>query len=111
MTEKLTTADTVLGGVAIPSGTEVALGIASANRDPARRERPAAFDLHRRHQGHVAFGFGTHFCIGNVVARALGSLEEVFRRLPRLRLDPDEEPFLDGWHVRAAKRLPLVWDV
>jgi cytochrome P450 len=112
MTEKRTTADVVLGGVAIPPGTEIALGIASANHDRARFAHAEVFDPDRPRLGHVAFGFGTHFCIGNIVARALGAivLEELFARLPNLRLDPDDEPFVHGWHVRAAKRLPVVWD-
>ena len=36
-------------------------------------------------------------------------LEEMFARLPNLRPDPDQEA-VHGWAVRAAKRLPVVWD-
>jgi cytochrome P450 len=111
MTEKRTTADTSLGGIRIPGGTEIGLGLASANHDETRFENAAGFDLDRPRLGHTSFGFGTHFCIGNVVARALGAIviEELFRRLPGLRLDPAAEPVVDGWHVRGAKRLPVVW--
>jgi aromatic O-demethylase, cytochrome P450 subunit len=113
MTEKLTTAPVELGGVRIPAGTEIAMGIGSANRDPARYTDPDRFDIARPDQRHVSFGFGNHFCIGNIVARALGRIviEEAFVRLENLRLDPDEDPVVHGWYVRAAKRLPLVWDV
>jgi cytochrome P450 len=112
MTEKRTTRDTVLGGVEIPAGTEIALGLASANHDETRFADAARFDLDRPRLGLVSFGFGTHFCIGNVVARALGAvlLEELFRRLPGLRLDPDAAPVVEGWHVRGATRLPIAWD-
>ena len=37
-------------------------------------------------------------------------LEEMFARLPNLRPDPDREATVHGWAVRAAKRLPVVWD-
>jgi hypothetical protein len=37
-------------------------------------------------------------------------LEEMFARLPNLRPDPDQEATVHGWAVRAAKRLPVVWD-
>ncbi len=112
MTEKLTTADVSLGGLLFPAGTEVALVLGSANRDPARFDRPEVYELDRATQANQSFGYGMHFCIGHAVARSLGQvvLEEMFTRLPHLRFDPDEEPFVHGWQVRAAKRLPLVWD-
>ena len=49
---------------------------------------------------------------GTFVARQLEQvmLEEMFARLPNLRPDPDQEPTVHGWAVRAAKRLPVVWD-
>ena len=112
MTEKLTTADTRLGGVRIPANTEVGLVIGSANRDPSRFVHPEEFDLDRTDQGNQSFGFGSHFCIGRNIARTLGEivLEEMFRRLPNLRLDTDKKPVVHGWLTRAAKHLPLVWD-
>jgi aromatic O-demethylase, cytochrome P450 subunit len=112
MTEKLTTEDVLLGGVLIPAGTEIALVIGSANRDERRFERPDEFDIGRDRQTQVAFGYGPHLCIGHYVARQLAqvSVEELLRRLPGLRLDPDDEPWVHGWQVRAAKRLPVVWD-
>ncbi len=111
MTEKLTTAGVTLGGVYFPAGTEVALVLGSANRDEKRHADPDTFDLDRAAQGHVSFGFGMHFCVGHYVARQLTQvmLEEVFSRLPGLRRDPDREPAVHGWAVRAAKRLPVVW--
>jgi cytochrome P450 len=112
MTEKLTTADVVLGGILIPAGTEIALVIGSANRDPQRFDRPDDFDIRRTDQGHVSFGFGSHFCIGHSVARALGqvALEETFATLPGLRLDPDQPALVQGWQTRAPKSLPVRWD-
>ena len=112
MTEKLTTTDVTLGGVNFPAGTEVALVIGSANRDETRCPDPDTFDLDRADQNHVSFGFGMHFCVGHYVARQLEQvmIEEMFTRLPRLRPDQRQEPSVHGWAVRAAKRLPVVWD-
>jgi cytochrome P450 len=112
MTEKKTTTDTTLGGLAFPAGTEVSLVMGSANRDPARWDDPETYDLDRPPQPHMTFGYGVHFCIGHYVARVLGRimLEEMSRALPGLRLDPDHEPDVHGWANRAAYRLPLVWD-
>jgi aromatic O-demethylase, cytochrome P450 subunit len=112
-TEKLTTEDVVLGGVPIPADTEIALVIGSANRDPERFADPETFDIDRKDQGNLSFGFGSHFCIGHIVTRAIGEvvIEEIFRRLPNLRLDPNRAPVVHGWLTRAAKSLPLVWDI
>ena len=112
MTEKLTTSDVVLGGTLIPAGTEVAMVIGSANRDETRFADPDRFDLRRQRLNNVAFGFGAHFCVGHYVARQVGrvSVEELVRRLPGMRLDPQREPVVHGWFVRAAKSLPVVWD-
>jgi aromatic O-demethylase, cytochrome P450 subunit len=112
MTEKLTTAEVTVGGVRFATGTEVALVLASANRDEARHPDPDTFDLDRADTGHASFGYGMHFCVGHFVARQLEQvmIEEMFARLPGMRRDPDRVPTVHGWAVRAAKRLPVVWD-
>ena len=112
MTEKLTTTDVSVGAVRLPAGTEVALVLGSANRDETRFGDPDVFDLDRPRQSHASFGYGVHFCLGHYVARQLERvmLEEMFARLPNLRPDPDQETIVHGWAVRAAKRLPMVWD-
>jgi cytochrome P450 len=112
MTEKLTTAEVTLGDIHFPAGTEVAMVLASANRDEARYVDPDTFDLDRPRQNHAAFGYGLHFCLGHFVARQLERvmIEEMFARLPNLRPHPDQETIVQGWAVRAAKRLPVVWD-
>ncbi len=111
-TEKLTTADVIVSGVLFREGTEVSLVLGSANRDETRYTDPDVFDLDRPRLSHAAFGYGLHFCLGHFVARQLEQvmLEEMFTRLPRLRPDPDHPPLVHGWAVRAAKRLPVLWD-
>jgi cytochrome P450 len=112
MTEKCTTSDCVLGGLAFPPGTEVSLVIGSANRDPDNFSDPDVYDLDRKQVSHQSFGYGIHYCIGHYVARVLAQvmIEEMFEKLPNLRPDPDREPFVHGWANRAAYHLPLVWD-
>jgi aromatic O-demethylase, cytochrome P450 subunit len=101
-----------MDGKLIPAATEIALVIGSANRDERRFDDPDAFDLTRGRLNTFAFGFGAHFCVGHYVARQVAqvSVEELFRRLPGLRLDPERAPVVHGWFVRAAKTLPVVWD-
>lgn len=53
----------------IPQGAKVLLFLGAANRDPRRWQDPDQFDLNRSTSGHVAFGFGVHQCLGQMVAR------------------------------------------
>ncbi len=79
-------ADVAIGGVAMPEGTLVTLGIGAANRDPAHFPDPDRLDLGRTPNRHLAFITGIHACAGMWLARmegavAIGRLVERFARL------------------------------
>ena len=61
--------DTVLGGVAMPRGTFIHIGIGAANRDPAQFPDPDRLDIRRHPNRHLAFGTGIHACAGMSLAR------------------------------------------
>lgn len=63
------TRDTELHGRLVRRGEQVLLMYGSANRDPAVFQDPETFDVTRRPGGHIAFGLGTHFCLGAALAR------------------------------------------
>ena len=64
------TRDVTLGGVGIAAGDPVLMLYGSANRDVAAfGETAARFDIARDPNNHLAFGFGTHFCLGAALAR------------------------------------------
>ncbi|MFI9554736.1 cytochrome P450 [Nonomuraea endophytica] len=63
------TRDTTLHGQTIKKGQQVLLMYGSANRDPAVFDNPDTFDITRKPGGHIAFGLGTHFCLGAALAR------------------------------------------
>jgi len=63
------TRDTVVGGATIRAGDKVTLWWASANRDEAVFREPFRFDVRREPNPHLAFGQGTHFCLGATLAR------------------------------------------
>ena len=68
--------------------------LAQANRDPEVFDDPGRYDVRRKPNHHVAFGFGTHFCLGAWLARLEIKVmfEELLRRLPDMRLQPYADP-------------------
>ncbi len=63
------TEDVELHGTTIRKGDQLLLMYTAANRDPAHFEDPETFDVTRKPNNHIAFGFGTHFCLGASLAR------------------------------------------
>src|SRR5689334_19447166 len=57
-------------GYHMPAASTILAGLSSANRDPEVFASPDTFDLDRNPQGHLAFAFGQHFCLGAHLARA-----------------------------------------
>jgi cytochrome P450 family 142 subfamily A polypeptide 1 len=66
---RVATEDYFIGGETIRQGQQVLLMYSSANRDPSYFEDPERFDVTREPNQHIAFGFGTHFCLGASLAR------------------------------------------
>ena len=81
-------------GQQIQAGQKLLMLYPSANRDEDHFVDPHTFDIERAPNEHVAFGFGTHFCLGSSLARLeLRALFNVLLdRLPDLRLVDVEEP-------------------
>jgi cytochrome P450 len=84
-----------VGGVTIPAGAKVLIGLASANRDAAAFDRPDEFVLDRPGApSHLTFGApgGRHFCIGAPLARLEGRVvvETVATRVGTLSLAPEQ---------------------
>ena len=107
-----TTAPTAIRGVAIPAGVAILVAIGSANRDESRFDEPGRYDLNRRRDDHVSFGFGRHFCVGSHLARleARTALNAILDRLPNLRLDASQESQVVGLAFRSPNRVPVFFD-
>jgi cytochrome P450 family 142 subfamily A polypeptide 1 len=88
------TEDHELHGEQIRAGDELLLMYSSANRDERVFGDPDVLDVTREHNHHVAFGFGTHFCLGASLARLelRVMFEELLRRMPDLEPVPGSEP-------------------
>ena len=86
--------DHEISGVTIPAGNQVVLMYSSANRDESQFDDPESFDVTRTPNNHIAFGFGTHFCLGASLARLEIRVffEELLRRTSGWRIPDGEEP-------------------
>jgi cytochrome P450 len=102
-------------GETIAPGTKMQLLFAAANRDPRVWNEPDTIDFDRFGPGsrpHLAFGWGVHHCIGNVLARREGQLAL------RLMIDTFETVELTGevkvnqpFILRGLTTLPIRWTV
>jgi cytochrome P450 len=66
---RLTTRSTEIAGIEIAAKEMILCWLGSANRDEDVFERPDVFDITRDKNPHLAFGFGTHHCLGHNLAR------------------------------------------
>lgn len=105
------TRDVEIDGVTVPRGARILVGFGAANTDPDHFPDPLRFDVHRTAGSpHVAFGRGTHFCLGAPLARLEGkvALECLLDRVPDLRLSDAESPRrVKALSVYSFARLPL----
>jgi cytochrome P450 len=101
-----------LSGFEVPAGSMIMVAIGSANRDETCFDRPDDFDIERRTDDHVAFGFGAHFCAGSHLARleARIAVRTLIERLPNLRLDPSVECAIVGMAFRSPDQLVVQFD-
>jgi cytochrome P450 family 142 subfamily A polypeptide 1 len=107
-------ADTELNGQHLEAGDKVLLLYPSANRDALVFDEPFRFDIGRAPNDHVAFGIGTHFCLGNNLARLelRCFFETLLRRLPDIELVDETEPayrpanFVSGYEKMPVRFTP-----
>jgi cytochrome P450 len=85
--------------------------LASANADPARFHEPERLDVGRSPNPHVAFGTGSHFCLGAQLARVEAQVvtEKLFMRFPKLSLavPPTALRYTGTFGFRALTALPV----
>lgn len=96
-------------GVRIPAGSSVFFMIAAAHRDPRHVPDPDRFDIHRKHNRHLAFGADAHVCLGSTLARLEGQIAigETLKRFPSLTLLDPEPTWSPIYALRGLKRLPV----
>jgi cytochrome P450 len=97
-------------GRVVPEGSVLLLLNASANRDDRKFPDGERFDIRRRIDHHLSFGYGIHFCLGAALARLEGrvALDEVLTRFPSWEVDTDNAVQARTSTVRGWESLPVV---
>jgi cytochrome P450 family 142 subfamily A polypeptide 1 len=106
------TADTEFHGTQLKAGEKIMLMFESANFDETVFDNPDEFRIDRNPNSHLAFGFGTHFCLGNQLARLelRTMLEKILVRMPDLRLaDEGRLPLRPANFVSGLEEMPVVF--
>ncbi len=108
-TARLAPGDVELGGKKILTRQAVIAVMAAGNRDPERFPEPDHFDIERKDNRHLSFGWAAHFCFGAALARIEGQevFEEMLRRLHNLTLEPGPFVWRTNLGLRGLIRLPV----
>ncbi|HGO9419389.1 TPA: cytochrome P450 [Bacillus cereus] len=97
----------------IEKGDMVVIALASANRDETVFENPEVFDITRENNRHIAFGHGSHFCLGAPLARleAKIAITTLFNRMPELQIKGNREEikWQGNYLMRSLEELPLTF--
>jgi len=105
--------DTELAGTSIKKGEQLFISLHLANFDPAVRKDAHVFDPGREFVPHLAFGHGTHFCLGSPLARAelVEAFGQLATRFPNLRLDASlsDLEWTVGSMLNAPTSIPVSW--
>jgi cytochrome P450 len=104
------TKDTEFEGVKMKKGDKANIFLPAADLDPKEYGDPTKYDI-KREDVHIAFGAGPHRCLGSHLARVelVVLYEEMLKRLPEFRLDPNKAPSFHGGHVIGVDTLHLLW--
>ncbi|MEV4364672.1 cytochrome P450 [Nonomuraea sp. NPDC049625] len=110
---RVATENVTIGGQLVQAGESVLMSLPAGNRDPAFSADPDTFDPDRNTRGHLAFGYGTHQCLGQPLSRVelQIALPALLRRLPGLRLAVPLEQitFRNNTITFGPHRLPVAW--
>ncbi len=108
--ERVARLDLEIGGKRIRAGDRMLLVLGAANRDGSQFPEPDSLLLNRQPNRHLAFGFGTHFCIGSPLARLEAEIafQALLQRLPRLAIESQDLEWYPSVGNRGMKSMPVT---
>ena len=108
---RVLTEDTSVGGRTLPRGAMVYVFLGAVNRDPARFPDPDRLDVTRGISHHLAFSFGSYYCLGASLARIEASvgIRTLLDRFPGLRPAGEGFEWRNTLLLRGPQRLEVAW--
>jgi cytochrome P450 len=111
---RVTTRATTLGGVELPQGAKLLVGLGSANHDDSHFRDGERFDVRRENaKDQLAFSWGRHTCLGARLARMEMRvfLEQITKRLPHMELVPGQTfAYSPNTSHRGPEHVLVRWD-
>jgi cytochrome P450 len=110
---RVTTRAAELGGVELPAGAKLLVGLGSANHDDSHFPDGERFDVRRDNASdQLAFSWGRHTCLGARLARMEMRvfLERITARLPHLELVEQEFAYSPNTSHRGPEHVLVRWD-
>ena len=110
LTARMASEDCEINGNMIKKGEQVYILLGAANRDPNIFPHPHILDIKRNPNPHLAFGSGSHFCLGSSLARleAQIAIPVLLERAPKLRLASSDIQYRKLIGFRSLAELPVV---
>jgi cytochrome P450 len=98
-----------LGDKVIPEDAALTLVLGSANRDPNQFPSPDMLQLDRSPNHHIAFGSGTHYCLGDWLGRVQGqkAIQAFIERFPKVHVTDQEFRWNKNLSVRGLQALEV----
>ncbi|MBF0707472.1 cytochrome P450 [Alkalihalobacillus hwajinpoensis] len=98
-------------GVQLTKGDMILASISSANRDEKKFDNPNKFDITRKPNPHIAFGYGIHFCLGAPLARLEGKIayQKLLSAFPSIQLAgaPEDAKWRNMFLLRGLEELKV----
>jgi cytochrome P450 len=96
-------------GQTVPAGSKLLMLNGSGNRDERHFPDPDVYDVRRRIDRHLSFGYGAHFCVGAALARLESriAMEETLGRFPTWEIDDAELEWVHTSTVRGFAKVPI----
>lgn len=107
---RFVTRDVEWHGQTVPERSKIALLTGSAGRDERQYPDADRFDVERKFDRHMSFGYGVHFCLGANLARLEGRivLDETLTHMPEWHVDESKVEFVRTTTVRGPARVPIT---
>ena len=112
MTARIASEDIEIHGTTIKKGDQVYILLGAANRDPNQFAHAHLLDITRNPNPHLAFGYGTHFCLGAPLARleAQIAIQTLLQQMDNIQLASSDLPWRKLMGFRSLNELPITFD-